>query len=187
MGGKTSDGKRTDLIQEYNPKTHKLRTFAHLTRPMSGFAAVCVANKVYVIGGNDGKIRKEVEVLDLESKCWNIMPSLNQQRDELAATLGPDGNLYAIGGYGGNDNKCLITSEKYDFQANKWMVLGKMSDQRRALSAVSLPNGVYAIGGYDGEKYLNSVEKYDIESDEWVKVMSMNQKRCTLSSVSSND
>lgn len=62
-----------------------------------------------------------------------------------------------------------------------------MKYPRRALSAVSLPNGVYALGGYDGDKYLNSVEKYDQESDEWVSVEPMNQKRCTLSSVSSND
>lgn len=62
-----------------------------------------------------------------------------------------------------------------------------MSDQRRALSAVSLPNGVYAIGGYDGEKYLSSVERYDQEKDEWIPIKSMNQKRCTLSSVSSKD
>jgi len=40
MGGKTSDGKRTDLIQEYDPKTNNLKTFAHLSRPMSGFAAI---------------------------------------------------------------------------------------------------------------------------------------------------
>lgn len=61
MGGKTSDGKRTDLIQEYSPLTNKLKVFAHLSRPMSGFAAICVVNKVYVIGGNDGKIRDSVE------------------------------------------------------------------------------------------------------------------------------
>jgi len=71
----------------------------------------------------------------------------------------------------------LITAEKYDFGTQKWTVLGKMSDQRRALSAVSLPNGVYAIGGYDGEKYLNSVERYDQDTDEWVKVQPMNTKR----------
>lgn len=67
------------------------------------------------------------------------------------------------------------------------MVLGEMSHPRRALSAVSLPNGVYAIGGYDGESYLSSVERYDQESDQWIQVQPMNNKRCTLSSVSSND
>jgi len=40
MGGKTNDSKRTDLIEEFDPKTNTIKTFAHLTRPMSGFAAV---------------------------------------------------------------------------------------------------------------------------------------------------
>jgi hypothetical protein len=187
LGGKTSDSKRTDLIEEYDPKTNKIKEFGHLSSPMSGFAAIWVADKVYVIGGNDGKIRNQVEWLDLNTKWWSLLPSLNYKRDELSATLGPDGWLYAIGGYGGPENKWLITAERYDFDLEKWIVLSKMKYPRRALSAVSLPNGVYALGGYDGERYLNSVEKYDQESDRWVSVEPMNQKRCTLSSVSSND
>lgn len=47
-----------------------------------------------------------------------------------------------------------------------------MNEKRRALSAVSLPNGVYAIGGF-GEKYLNSVERFDLEQNKWVNVKSM--------------
>lgn len=105
------------------------------------------------------------------------MPSLNLRRDELAATLGPDGCLYAIGGYGGSENKCLISAERFDFKTKSWTILGSMSNQRRALSAVSLPNGVYAIGGFDGEKYLNSVERYDQDSDQWISVAPMKQKR----------
>ncbi|CAI2375158.1 unnamed protein product [Moneuplotes crassus] len=187
MGGKTSDGKRTDLIQEYNPKTNKLQDFGRLPKPMSGFSALCMVNKIYIIGGNDGKIRNNVECFDLETKEWTQLSPLNQKRDELSAAIGPDNCLYAIGGYGGSDNKCLITAEKYDIKVGKWEIIAKMKDPRRALSAVSLPNGVYALGGYDGEKYLNSVEKYDSDQDQWVSVPSMIQKRCTLSSVSSND
>lgn len=31
---------------------------------------------------------------------------------------------------------------------------------RRALTAVTLPDGIYAIGGFDGFNYLSSVERY---------------------------
>lgn len=48
-----------------------------------------------------------------------------------------------------------------------------MKEARRALSAVSLPNGVYAIGGYNGSVYLKTVERYDPENG-WVPVASMN-------------
>lgn len=41
-------------------------------------------------------------------------------RDELATALGPDGKIYAVGGYGGRDNICLNTAERYDIKTNTW-------------------------------------------------------------------
>lgn len=37
-----------------------------------------------------------------------------------------------------------------------------MNEGRRALAAVSMPDGIYAIGGYNGKDYISSVEKYDV-------------------------
>jgi influenza virus NS1A-binding protein len=34
-----------------------------------------------------------------------------------------------------------------------------MNEARRALAAIALPDGIYAIGGYDGRQYLATVEK----------------------------
>ena len=98
-----------------------------------------------------------------------------QKRDELAVSLGPDGMIYAIGGYGGgnsnnqdqdpsNNSKnapsnCLRTAERFDFNTGQWEMLPEMNEARRALAAVALPDGIYAIGGYDGKQYLSSVEK----------------------------
>lgn len=71
-----------------------------------------------------------------------------EKRDELATVLGQDGKIYAIGGsLGGN---CLKCCERYDTIKNKWESIGSMSIGRRALSAVCLPDGVYAIGGFNG-------------------------------------
>jgi influenza virus NS1A-binding protein len=58
---------------------------------------------------------------------------------------------------------------------------------RRALSAVALPDGIYAIGGFDGSNYLSSIEKYDDENNEWKFVSSMNYARCTLSAIATPD
>jgi hypothetical protein len=62
-----------------------------------------------------------------------------------------------------------------------------MKEARRALAAVALPDGIYAIGGYDGRQYLATVEKFDLQKQEWFYVKSMNTARCTLSAVTSND
>jgi influenza virus NS1A-binding protein len=37
-----------------------------------------------------------------------------------------------------------------------------MKQPRRALAVVALPDGIFAIGGYDGKQYLATVEKYDL-------------------------
>lgn len=36
-----------------------------------------------------------------------------------------------------------------------------MNTARRALSTIKLKSGLFAIGGFDGEKYLSSVEYFD--------------------------
>ena len=48
-----------------------------------------------------------------------------------------------------------------------------MQIPRRALSAVTLADGIYAIGGFDGQNYLNSVEKYDEYSNTWTMITGM--------------
>lgn len=55
-----------------------------------------------------------------------------------------------------NSNKnqssnCLRTAERFDFATGEWEMLPEMNEARRALAAVALPDGIYAIGGYDGK------------------------------------
>ncbi len=62
-----------------------------------------------------------------------------------------------------------------------------MQDARRALAVVAMPDGIYAIGGYDGTKYLATVEKFCLMASKWVKVKQMSTARCTLTAVASVD
>ena len=112
---------------------------------------------------------------------------MNMKRDELAACLGPDNKIYAIGGYGGGDNACLSSAERYDPLTGKWELIASMKEARRALAAVALPDGIYAIGGYNGKEYINTVEKYDFFTNEWTTIKPMNTPRCTLAAVASTD
>ncbi len=84
------------------------------------------------------------------------MPDMNVAREEFVILLGPDGKLYAIGGFNTTEG-CLDSLEVFDFALNRWEIVGKMNNPRRALNAVTLPDGVYVMGGYNGEEYLNSV------------------------------
>lgn len=107
-----------------------------------------------------------LEIVD----SWKEISDMVYRRDELAATIGSEGYIYAIGGYGssgGISSESLNTVERFNFDKGIWEMVGSMNEKRRALSAVSLPNGVYAIGGF-GKSYLNSVERYDSEHDKWI-------------------
>jgi hypothetical protein len=43
-----------------------------------------------------------------------------------------------------------------------------MKFSRRAHCAAILPDGMYAIGGFNGSNYLKSVEKFDEQASQWV-------------------
>lgn len=62
-----------------------------------------------------------------------------------------------------------------------------MNQARKGFSAVFMPDGIYAIGGYDGCQYLKSVEKYDFSIKKWKYVQDMITAKCNFSCTASND
>jgi kelch-like protein 19 len=107
-----------------------------------------------------------------------------ETRDELAVCLGKDGKVYAIGGFGGRNNEPLASVEVFDIRTEKWARAPSLNIPRRALAAAALADGIYAIGGFDGTRNLNSVEKYEEANNEWVRVGELRRGRCTHSAVS---
>lgn len=189
LGGKILDGSRTDVIEEYDIRNDiwqkaKMR----LPTPRSGFSCVLLSDKqLIIVGGNDGEVLSSMHLLSLTTGEWSELPPMNYVRDELAVTIGPDGKIYAIGGYGGPESTVLKSVERFNLQTYEWEVVAELNQPRRALAAVALPDGVYAIGGHSGSEYLASMERYDEAQDRWVPCAQMNSARCTFSAVSSND
>lgn len=74
-----------------------------LPKPRSGFASCAKKeeSRIFFCGGNSGSVLRKFDCLDLKKGKWLRFPDLIYKRDELAVTLGPDGMVYAIGGYGG--------------------------------------------------------------------------------------
>jgi len=107
------------------------------------------------------------------------------RREEHAISVGPDGLLYAVGGF--NGKHALNTAEVYNPNTKTWTQLPSMNEYRRSLSLVSLADGIYALGGYDGARYLESVERYDIINKIWVIVTPMKHPRCAFAAIVSKD
>ena len=136
IGGKLVDGTRTDLIEEYDVK-NDLWTISEMRLPSSrsGFSIVLLNEKqLIVIGGNDGQVLDSMDLLNLQTGEWSSLPSMRTKRDELAVTIGPDGKIYAIGGYGGQSSTCLRSVERFNFQTYEWEKVADLNEPRRALA-----------------------------------------------------
>lgn len=51
-----------------------------------------------------------------------------------------------------------------------WTAVASMSISRDAVGVCLLGDKLYAVGGYDGQTYLNTVESYDPQTNEWTQV-----------------
>ena len=59
---------------------------------------------------------------------------------------------------------------RYDPKTDTWTLVTPISSPRDAVGVCLLGDKIYAVGGYDGQQYLNDVECYDPQSNEWSKV-----------------
>lgn len=79
-----------------------------MPKARSGFAA-CIKRdeaRIYFCGGNsgsgsNGSVLRKFDCLDLKKGKWTRLGDMLMKRDELSVAFGPDGNIYAIGGFGG--------------------------------------------------------------------------------------
>jgi len=75
-----------------------------------------ISNDIYVLGGSDGVPLRVFECFN--DRGWSSLPPMKQRRDETAGTVGPDLQIYSIGGYGGGEMMCLNSSERFSMETN---------------------------------------------------------------------
>ena len=120
--------------------------------------------KIYAIGGqsvNIGQpgpqpsptILRTVEAYDPKTNTWTRQPELPAARIGLAATTGPDGRIYVLGGTASegtttNPPVSLASVDIFDPRTHHWTAGTPMPAGRSQLAAVTGTNGrIYAIGG----------------------------------------
>lgn len=106
LGGKTVSsrqaGKRVTSSEEYQISSNQwVAGSVGLPTARSGFACLILNSTLFVLGGTDGVPLKRAEMWD--GSGWELLPHMRQRRDELAAVVGADQRIYAIGGFGGPD------------------------------------------------------------------------------------
>lgn len=69
-------------------------------------------------------------------------------------------NLYLIvGGWCSGD--AIASVERFDPQTSDWKMVAPMSKRRCGVGVAVLNDLLYAVGGHDGQSYLNSIERYE--------------------------
>jgi hypothetical protein len=121
---------------------------------------------------------------------WTTASRMPTARGYLAAVLGPDGRIYAIGGLAPGQ-AALRVVEAYDPAHDSWTTVAPLGIARYGLAAAVGSDGrIYAVGGnYDGTTDGNSVvvEAYDAAADTWTPAPSLTVGRYGAAAVTTSD
>lgn len=136
---------------------------------------------IYVAGGYLRKSLDIVEGFNVDDKTWKKMDSLAMPRSGLGGAF-LKGMFFAVGGRNTSPAQSYDSDwvERYNPVKDKWRVCSPMSVPRNRVGVAVLDGLLYAVGGSEGSKYLDSVECYDPETDKWTHVKPMHYKRLAL-------
>lgn len=124
---------------------------------------------IFAMGGHDGHEHlRAMEVLDVGNQCWRPCRAMNAERTYFgAATLRK--RLHVYGG-SNLDRKAKDECEIYDCLRDQWEEGASLKFARRNCASCELDGRIYAIGGFDGTKIINSVEAYDDRLKSWMLI-----------------
>jgi N-acetylneuraminic acid mutarotase/predicted transcriptional regulator len=152
-----SGSSEVTTIECYDPGKNSWSeiTSSSISRRFS--TSIIVNNKIYLIGGMEGKQRsKKVECYDPDLHQWTILSDMPTARSSISLAE-VDGKIYAMGGYNGD---YLVTNECYDPITDTWSTRSNMLKARGYFTSEVINGIIYAIGG-GNEKELSTVESYD--------------------------
>ncbi|XP_023389737.1 kelch-like protein 5 [Pteropus vampyrus] len=163
-----------NTVERWDPQARQWNFVATMSTPRSTVGVAVLSGKLYAVGGRDGSsCLKSVECFDPHTNKWTLCAQMSKRRGGVGVTTW-NGLLYAIGGHDAPASN--LTSrlsdcvERYDPKTDVWTAVASMSISRDAVGVCLLGDKLYAVGGYDGQTYLNTVEAYDPQTNEWTQV-----------------
>ncbi|XP_060685290.1 kelch-like protein 28 isoform X1 [Hemiscyllium ocellatum] len=144
----------------------------------------CAPKVLCAVGGKTGLFATldSVEMYFPQTDSWTGLAPLSSPRYECGVAV-VDQKLYVVGGIathiqqGINYRKHENLVEGWNPETNKWTTVERMNECRSTLGVAVLAGELYALGGYDGENYLQSVEKYIPKIKKWQPVAPMGKSR----------
>ncbi|MFL5863224.1 MAG: Kelch repeat-containing protein [Solirubrobacteraceae bacterium] len=153
IGGITAGGGETNSVERYDPAADAWSPVASMPTPRQGLAACVVGTNIYAIGGQNSPSQAltTVEVFSTVLGTWNAvaLPSLPLGRTQLAASAGPGGLIYAIGGLDSSGTPVSDVHSWDQAMSSTWLTVSSALGSTTARLAAALgPDGrLYAVGG----------------------------------------
>ncbi|XP_062333766.1 kelch-like protein 5 isoform X1 [Osmerus eperlanus] len=161
-------------VERWDPQARQWSFIASMATPRSTVGVAVLNGKLYAVGGRDGSsCLRSVECFDPHTNRWSCCAPMANRRGGVGVATW-NGFLYAIGGHDAPASSLASRLsdcvERYDPQTDAWTAVAPMSISRDAVGVCLLGDRLYAVGGYDGQVYLNAVEAYDPQTNEWTQV-----------------
>ena len=194
IGGFTSDGETTDIVEMYNATSDTWRTdIAPLPVPLHHAASVPFQDKIYVIGGytDDWTPSDRLLVYDPTTNEWTQSSVMPTARGSPNAHFVNE-TLYVIGGDADEQSLNVVESynvvERYDPSSGSWTTdLEPMSSKRSGIAANNVNGLIYVLGGEQNQGTFDDNERYDPVNNTWTIESSMLTVRHGLGVTSLDD
>lgn len=163
-----------NTVERWDPQAKQWSYVAPMSTPRSTVGVAVLGSKLYAVGGRDGSsCLRSVESYDPHTNKWMLCSPMTKRRGG-AGVAACNGFLYAVGGHDAPASNPTSSRfdcvERYDPKTDTWTVVAPISSARDAVGVCLLGDRLYAVGGYDGQQYLNEVESYDAQNNEWTEV-----------------
>lgn len=175
FGGFTGSGGSfhvTNSTFVYNPRSGRWSQGTTMPIGLEGAAAVTLPDgRIAVMGGGSGcfgtricTIYRTAQVYNPKTHAWCLLAPMHTSRYLLAATLGANGRIYAIGGWNGQASVASV--ESYDSHHNKWTPATSLPQPEDGMAATMTRGRIVVIGGSEdtaagGANFYNNLFIYN--------------------------
>ncbi|XP_014663237.1 PREDICTED: kelch-like protein 5 [Priapulus caudatus] len=161
-------------VERWDAHAKQWSYVAPMHSPRSTLGVAVLNGRLYAIGGRDGKaFLRSVECYDPHTNRWTLCTSMSKRRGGVGVAVS-SGFLYAVGGYDTPTSNATSNRfdsvERYDPKTDVWTTVARISPPRDSIGVCLMGEKLFAVGGYDGQAFLNTVECYDPQNNEWVQV-----------------
>ncbi|KAM8848709.1 kelch-like protein 4 isoform 2-T2 [Synchiropus picturatus] len=170
-----------NTVERWDPQARQWNYVASMSTPRSTMGVTALNGKLFAVGGRDGSsCLRSMECFDPHTNKWSMCTPMAKRRGGVGVAT-YNNFLYAVGGHDAPaSNHCSRLSdcvERFDPKTDTWTTVSSLSVPRDAVGVCLLGDRLYAVGGYDGQSYLNTVESYDAQNNEWTEEVPLNVGR----------